>query len=248
MNLDAFRGFDYEPGDAEEETLLSEIPLELMKQSITEQFANPMDVGATDYVQAFETRWMITKEAMDEENEEEYTRLYESFLSFMDHMFAESLSLGLPELEDASEEDQLQQVHYVYRYFIINMKKNFSNFLLGYIDDHKEQLAACLPKKKDVTTVNLKQYIDDDDLITIIAALDECVDHIIHEDLTVDVFLQYARGEKAYLEADFIDEMYEKFQLTGNFVKKYIDLLSEEYLVEIESKVRNKFLKRCRKK
>ena len=56
MNLDAFRGFDYEPGDAEEETLLSEIPLELMKQSIAEQFANPMDVGATDYVQAFETR------------------------------------------------------------------------------------------------------------------------------------------------------------------------------------------------
>ena len=110
MNLDTYKGFDYDSVKADEEVMLSELPLSIIKDSIKEQFEDPAKYGINDFVQTFETRYVITKQNMDEENEEEIISLYEQFISFMRDIFKDKLSLGFPYLEDMSETEQIELI------------------------------------------------------------------------------------------------------------------------------------------
>ena len=93
MNLEGYKGYDYESQEDDGELILSELPLSMIKDSIREQFENPTEYGKNDFVQTFETRWVVTKNNMDEENEEEITELYDQFISFMRDIFKNKLSL-----------------------------------------------------------------------------------------------------------------------------------------------------------
>lgn len=239
MNLDAYKGFDYDSPEEDSEVMLSELPLTIIKDSIREQFEDPEKYGKNDFVQTFETRYVITKENMDEENEEEINELYIQFISFMRDIFKEKLSLGFPYLEDMSEEEQIELIHYTYRFFIINMKKNYTTFIFNYIMKHKTELAEKLPKKKDVTTNTLKTVVSDEDEVTIMASITDCIDMILNEgNVSVEEFLQLSRGNDANLENDFINEKYDDFNINGNFVDEYSKLIDSITRTEIESHVR----------
>jgi hypothetical protein len=249
MNLDQFKGFDYNSEEADEEIMLSELPLSMIKDSIRQQFSDPITYGKNDFVQTFETRYTITKENMDEENEEEITQLYDQFMSFMRDIFKEKLSIGFPYLEDMPEQEQLELIHYTYRFFVINLKQNYLTFAYNYILQHKKELAEMLPKKKDVTTNSLREVVDDEDDITIVAGITKCMEYILHnKDISIDEFMELSRGDGPNLENDFINEKYDDFNINGNFILHYADMLDDITQVEIESQIRNKILSKYRKK
>ena len=197
-------------------------------------------------MQTFETRYVVTKNNMDEENEDEIHHLYDQFISFMRDIFKEKLSLGFPYLEDMPEEQQLQLIHYTYRFFIINLKQNYLSFIFNYIVKHKDELAEILPKKKDVTTNTLKNMIDDEAYITIMASISDCITHILEDNkITVDEFMELSRGDDANVENDFINEKYDDFNINGNFIEQYAGLIDPMTRTEIEVQVRMKIMQIC---
>lgn len=246
MNLEGYKGYDYESQEDDGELILSELPLSMIKDSIREQFENPTEYGKNDFVQTFETRWVVTKNNMDEENEEEITELYDQFISFMRDIFKNKLSLGFPYLEDMSENEQLQLIHYTYRFFIINLKDNYTRFIYNYINKHKDALADALPKKKDVATNTFKNTVHDDSYITIMASIKDTINLILHDDtITVDDFMELSRGDDANLENDFVNEKYDDFNINGNFVELYPTLMDDVTKTEIECKIITMILQKC---
>ena len=45
----------------------------------------------------------------------------------MEDLFKEFLGIGLPDIEEKNDEIQEEIVHYLYRYFIININHRFRN-------------------------------------------------------------------------------------------------------------------------
>lgn len=248
MDLNEFRGL-YVPQDADDEILLSEAPVDVLIESITKQFEDPLEYRGYDFIQSFITRYMLTKDnCVEEEDVEELQRLYVKFVSFVERIFHEQLGIGIPELEDKPEAEQLEIIHYVYRFFIINLKDNYQNYIYQYIKDNKKKLADQLPDRDDVSTNSLRTVVDDHDDLMVLANLTSAIDIVLKdEDVLVDDFLSLAYGKDNNLENDFISDKFEEFALTGNFVIPYNKILPEEMRIEIECKVRNKLLKKYRK-
>ena len=129
------------------------------------------------------------------------------------------------------------------------MKKNFTCYILNYIDEHRGEF--CVDdedKRKDVTTLSLKKDVTDPEDIYILANLNEVIDSILREDITVDDFLENCDKDESCLETRFIVDKYDKYQITGNFVEKYVDMLDDDFKLELEIKIRNKILKKHKKK
>ena len=247
MPLGVFEGFDYDPNTIECETFLSEVPLSLIEETITSQFDNPLDNRKNDLVQSFLNKYMFTKQNMLVDEEEEVDQLYTNFLTFMRDTFRDKLGIGMPNLEDLDEEDQMELVHFIYRFFIINIKKNFVNVILNYIDEHKNAICKNIELKKDVTAIALKKYVTDDMDLNIVSNIGDVIRYILDSEISVTEFLDYSSLNKPNLEAEYISDKYDTRDITGNFVENYCGMLNEDFLVEIECKVRNKILKKYRK-
>lgn len=246
--LNEFNSYEYDPNEIENEIFLSELPLDLFLETIRSQFNEPMEYRKNDYVQSFFNKFYFTKNEMTEDDEEEVEELYTKFVSFMESLFKEYLGIGLPTLEDEGEEEQKELIHYVYRYFIMNIRKNFVNFIYNYIEDRKDGICDSIEKKKDVTSLSLKKNVTDENDITILSNLSEVISDILDEEFTIDDFFKYSRTDSTELEIDFVNDKYENCEITGNFVPYYIKMIDEDLLVEIECKVRNKILKKYKKK
>ncbi len=247
-NLNEFNDYGYNPNEVDSEIFLSDIPLSLMKETIRNQFEEPLEYRKNDYLQTFFNKYEFTKENMTEDDEEEVEELYSGFISFMEEIFKEFLGIGIPNLDDMSEEEQEEIIRFIYRYFIIDIRKNFVNVIYNYIKERKEKIAERMDKKKDVTYLSLKKYVDDEDEIVILSNLGEVINDILSEEFTIDEFFKYSRTDKNELEIDFVSDRYDTCDITGNFVSNYINMVDEELKMEIECKVRNKILKKYKKK
>lgn len=247
-NLNEFNDYGYNPNEVDSEIFLSDIPLSLMKETIRNQFEEPLEYRKNDYLQTFFNKYEFTKENMTEDDEEEVEELYSGFISFMEEIFKEFLGIGIPNLDDMSEEEQEEIIRFIYRYFIIDIRKNFVNVIYNYIKERKEKIAERMDKKKDVTYLSLKKYVDDEDEIVILSNLGEVINDILSEEFTIDEFFKYSRTDKNELEIDFVSDRYDTCDITGNFVSNYINMVDDELKMEIECKVRNKILKKYKKK
>ena len=107
----------------------------------------------------------------------------------------------------------------------------------------QELCSEILPKKKDVTTNTLKNMIDDEAYITIMASISDCITHILEDNkITVDEFMELSRGDDANVENDFINEKYDDFNINGNFIEQYAGLIDPMTRTEIEVQVRMKIM------
>ena len=239
--------FDYSPSQVEDEMFLSDVPLPITQHAIACQFAHPLENRKKDYVGTFIDRYEYSIKNLNMEEEaderEEINVLYDTFIGFMVSIFEERLNLGFPEIEDDSREDQGQLMHLTYRFFIKNMKKNFSNLIVNYISDHKEELAEDLPEIKDITTATFKSETIDEDDIKILSNLDHVIDNILCMDFNVDEFLELCQGNGYSLEREYVTKKFEEFEIVGNFYEYYVGMIDADFRTELQSKVRNKILK-----
>ena len=155
--------FIYEPSDINDEMFLSKVPLEIIEESIQNQFINPWEYRKKDYVQTVITKYVISKDNMVEDELEDLERLNEDFISFMLRMFDIYLDIGVNDIDILEMDDQHELIHLTYRFFIKNMKKNFVNLIINYINENKSELYDDLPKKKDVTSLHFKSEIDNEE-------------------------------------------------------------------------------------
>lgn len=241
--------YDFEPTPAETEIFLSDEPLNLIKQHIRSQFSSPLDYKF-DYVGSYiETFRMSVLQIESDDDEDELTRMNDDFIRFMLNIFEKYLDLGFPEFEDKTYEEQHDIIHMTYRYFIINIKHNFSSFCINYIMRNMKELSEIQPRKKDVTSLNLKRDGLEPDDIAIISNLYEIIkDIIFNKEHDVDEFLMNSDVNEPRLETELMTEYYENFTVTGNFYLSYRKMVNNSFVKEIESKVRNKILKQYKKR
>lgn len=246
MNIE----YTYHPTDLEDEVFLSEVPIEIIKESITTQFNEPFEYRKKDYVRSFISRYNFSKENLFDDDLT-LTEIYrDEFLKFMENTFENYLCIGFPDLEDKDEDTQDDLIHLTYRFFIKNIKKNFINLFSNFINDKRNETSSFCEKRKDITATNFKSEIDDDYDIQVLANLDNIIEGITAEvkNYTVDDFFKLCTGDELSLELEFVENAYFEFNITGNFIEKYFEMINDDFLVEIQSKLRNRILKKYPKR
>ena len=245
-----FSDYEYEPTNIDTEIFLSSMPLSIMEDNIKSQFKNPLEYRKVDYVHSFFRNYKYSVD--NAETDEELIEIDDfrsQFVQFMCELFHRALNIGLPDIEDKSKEDQEELIRFTYRYFITNIKRNFVNFILNYIYEHKKHLCENAQRKKDISSLSLKKEIDDNDDVLILSNLSDIIDYILNDDsITVTDFIRMSDRKRPSFEAMYIDDRYNDFSITGNFIKNYVNMVDNDFKVEIEQKVRNHILKQYRKK
>ena len=239
--------YGYMPADLENELFLSEVPIELLQESIESQFADPLENRKADYVQSFITKYEFSRDNMLEDDLTMLELNRDDFIRFIEKIFDEYLSVGFNEIDNMDTDDQNELIHQTYRFFIKNIKKNFVNVVFNYINEYKDEIVSRCEKKKDVTTLNFKAEIDDEYDVLILSNLGEVIEYIINDVKTyndVDEFFKLCECDEVVLELECVRHYYDTFKLTGNFIERYIEMVDDDFRSEIQSKIRNKILKK----
>ena len=247
MNLE----YDYQPTDLEDELFLSEVPIELIQSSIKTQFDEPLEYRKKDYVQSFITKYEFSKDNLLEDDLIMLDVYRDGFLKFIEETFYNYLSLGFVNLDDLPEDEQHELIHLTYRFFIKNIKKNFVNIIWNYINNFKDEIQENYDKKKDVTSLNFKTEIDDEYDILVLSHLGDIVYDIIDKlKLKDDVneFLDLCVTDEPILELEYVKNAFNEMELSGNFIENYLNMIDDNFIIEIQSKVRNKILKKYPKR
>lgn len=237
---------DYDASDLDGEIFLSEAPLSLLMQAIETQFEDPIEFRRKDYVQSFIAKYDFCREQQTEDYKEELDEYYIEFVQFMENIFSQYFGISFPELDDMNDEDALELLHLTYRFFIKGMKKNFIRVIEGYLNEHKADIVSVLPDRKDVTTANFKNRVDDPDDLRILANLDVTIREVLTSEIDVEDFLRYV-SDGDYMEAEFVSDQYDAFLIVGNFVPQYIQMASMELQHWLELRLRQRILKKYNK-
>lgn len=232
----------------ENASFLSEVPIGVYKENFRTQFKDP-DNYRVDYFTSFLESYEYSKSMIESDDEaDELKRVHDSLLDFLEEEFSVRLGIGIPEFGEMGEEDQHDLMLMMYRYFVIRIQKNFLNVYTGYLEEHKDTLAAYFPEKTDITTHAYMAELDPVD-VTLIANLSEVMNLITSaDDMDVDTFLSLSMGEKGNTEASYLAEAYDKTILTGNFIPLYARLVRNSLRIKLEADLRNHILRKYRKK
>ena len=131
----------YAPTDLEDEMFLSEVPVEILEDSIRNQFDDPSEYRKRDYVQSFITKYEVARDNTLDDDMQELEDSRIQFINFIQNIFEEKLGVGFANIDYMGEEDQNELIHLTYRFVIKNIKKNFVNAILNYIDRYKSEVA-----------------------------------------------------------------------------------------------------------
>ncbi len=230
----------------DESTFLSQVPVALIEENILTQFSNPFNFRL-DYVAEFISSYKYSLEFIEDDDElAELNARHDEFIDFMVEVLQKKLGLGINDLKEMSFEEQEDLIHFTYRFFIINMKTNFFNVFLNYINENKEALIENAVRRKDITSQAFRREVTEEDAI-ILANLSDIMNYIMAENtLLVDDFLRLCEGESPSTELTLVSEYFEDFILTGNFIQNYVRMLRIPMKIQIEGNIRNMILKKYR--
>lgn len=237
----------FEPVDIDDEVFLSEVPIDILESSIKEQFNDPLEYRKKDYIQSFITKYSYSVDNMMEDDLVLIEAIHDNFLIFIKNLFYERLHIGFVDLGDIDEDEQHELIHLVYRFFIKNIKKNFVNLVLNYIEENKKEILLSYEKKKDVTSNTFKGELSDEFDVVVITNLDDIINDAldsVRAEEDVEKFLTLCNGKGTCLELEYMKHAYTEAKVTGNFVSEYIDMVDGNFKVEIQSKVRSKILRK----
>lgn len=232
----------------ETEMLLSDLPLELIKENIKLQVASPLTT-TVNFMTTVSDKFDTIQEIYSE-NPEAMANLKSisiDFYGFVNNKIDDAFDLGID--IDESSLGQLRSVSTsLYEFLVLRYKENITKFLIKYIKRNKKALAKQFEhyqKKKDVTSISLKRKLKDKESVLIIANLPEIIDHIISLEIDGDEFLDYV-GD-GYYEAELILDLIDASRMSGDFVPQYLNKIKSNHvdtLDEIQADVRVKLLKK----
>lgn len=240
---------DYNPNSIDSDEFISEIPVQLMKENIKAQFEDPLELRKRDQITPFLTMYTYSKDNVDAYEDEDIDNVMElrdDFYAFMQQMFRDYLGIGFVNFDDMSLTDQDELIHYTYRFFIMNIRRNFMGLIMRYIHDHSNEYSSDVDKAKDITTLSFKREVTDPVDVYIISNIHSIIESVLSQDLDVDEFLSQCDDDET-LETSFVREKYDENIITGNFFENYVRMLDDDFISNLESKVRNKILKKYRK-
>lgn len=242
---------DYDMMEEDDSVFLNAIPLSILKDSIETQFNEPFEYRKKDYIMEYIKKYNYSKEYQNEVDEElePLEVLHDEFIAFIGRIFDKYLDIGFVNLLDESVEGQCNIIHMTYRYFIKNIKKNFTLIIKKEIEENKDEIVNSIDRKKDVTYRAFKREIDDEDYVLILSNLDIVIEKIIDKitnEYTVDKFLEMTDPGEYDPDYEFVKKAYNASDniLVGNFIEKYCNMIDPIFLIDIESKVRNYILKK----
>ena len=234
---------DYIKYDEETEVFLDDISTNILKENIVMQFEDPLEYHSKDYLETFINSYWYTKDnlnAYEEEDKADLVEIRETFYAFMIHVFYNYLGVSIMNIEDKSEEEQDSLIHYTYKFFINNIKKNFITLVCNYIDREEYSIED---NQDSVTSIAFRNKLSIEDAY-ILSNLYDIIKSIlteINEYDDVDRFFEECDDDST-VETEFVKAKYAEFVLTGNFIPKYIDMLDSDFISNIETKVRNMIL------
>lgn len=234
--------------DFEVDMLISEMPLDLIKENITEQIALPLSTR-TNFISVLEDSFKmiddITVENPDER--EKILNNIRGFFSYTLNQIDKEYDLGID--IDLIENDQMliEKTTALYNFLILRYKKNICKFLYSFIKKNKKMLLELFDgvgKKKDITSISLKKQIKNKDVILLISNLSTIIKYILNLEIEAADFIQYCCSDD-YYEGNVVLSMVQTGEISNNFVAKYLDLIIDEYdsvLDEIQTEVKLKIL------
>ena len=245
LEIFATDDYDFTPSSLGEELFLSEVPQNLKLDAIENQFKDPMNENGVDYIQSWIRDYTCSLEEVVTDDEQ--THLDEAVVKFIETVlgfFKKYLNLGFPDFDRLSESEQIETMHIVYRYFIINAKKNFNAIVMNDINTNSKKIASSLSLRNDIVSQTIPECMPDD-IKLIIGNLGDVVNAILDKDWdSIDDFVTATWSDKTAMESDYVLDMIQKDRLTGNFITPYVATLSNMDRSNIISKTRKKLYKR----
>lgn len=235
--------------DLEIDTLLSDLPFELIKENIREQINDPL-ITNVNYINIITEKRELIHQQFDNNYDalttvdNQITDFFRSIMQEIDQKF--DLGISIDEFES---EEIIEYGEIFYNFFILRYKKNVSKFITKFIIKNKKYLVETfenIEKKKDVTQISLKKQIKNKDDLIILSNLPQIIKHIFSLDIDNLDFIKYCCREELY-EAIKIKDLIYTARLTGNFVRDYLKLITDKYdniLDEILTEVKFKIIKK----
>jgi len=235
--------------DLEIDTLLSDLPFDLIRENVKEQINDPLWSNVNYINVILEKRDLLRKQY--DNNSDALKSIDNQIYDFFRFIITEindKFDLGI-DVDDFETEEAIEYGEIFYNFFILRYKKNISKFITKFIVKNKKVFVEKfenVEKKKDVTQISLKKQIKNKDDLIILSNLPEVIKFIFYLDIDNLDFIKYCCRDDLY-EAIKIKDLIITARLTGNFVREYMTLIKDKYdniLDEILTEVRYKIIKK----
>lgn len=208
---------------------LKDLSQELLDEFISIQIKEPFEMR-TNFVENFTDE--VDLLAINNGDDEDYVKQIrdeanEFYLTII-HKIEDQFRLDIdPDVIDALDRHGIQNVcEALYEFFIVNYTKNVAKYLarvtLGNVDVILDELANN-EKAKDVSTMALKQKVDDEVFATLLANINLVVS--IAKDINIEPIdmMQYFNQDN--FDVSVIRYCIEEHVINGNFRKPFLDLI-----------------------
>lgn len=208
---------------------LKDLSQELLDEFISIQIKEPFEMR-TNFVENFTDE--VDLLAINNGDDEDYVKQIrdeanEFYLTII-HKIEDQFRLDIdPDVIDALDRHGIQNVcEALYEFFTVNYTKNVAKYLarvtLGNVDVILDELANN-EKAKDVSTMALKQKVDDDVFATLLANINLVIS--IAKDINIEPIdmMQYFNQDN--FDVSVIRYCIEEHVINGNFRKPFLDLI-----------------------
>lgn len=243
--------------DIDAHSYLHGASVDLVIEYLKEQMRSPYDYQCRNYVDEFIGDYNFSKEALitDYENavgveaEEinqsltEIDQYRDKFVNVFMNLMYDRLSVGFADFDDRSIEFQNKVMSIVYKFFILNIKRNYKNICLSFIEENKDELNKTYKHSGDMTLSVQKSRVSDTKDITLLSSLRDIIREAIQIPYDIDEFVLKTYGnDPPEYDQILMKELIDKDIITGNFVPHYLKLVPESLLDNIEFNIRNELL------
>lgn len=208
---------------------LKDLSQELLDEFISIQIKEPFEMR-TNFVENFTDE--VDLLAINNGDDEDYVKQIrdeanEFYLTII-HKIEDQFRLDIdPDVIDALDRHGIQNVcEALYEFFTVNYTKNVAKYLarvtLGNVDVILDELANN-EKAKDVSTMALKQKVDDEVFATLLANINLVVS--LAKDINIEPIdmMQYFNQDN--FDVSVIRYCIEEHVINGNFRKPFLDLI-----------------------